>query len=88
MNIYIKDSDTKELYASLRNVKIGFYDILHRMLCYSGCVDLCLAKLIRFNCVTIYVNSDGIYYIRDFVRRIIFDARHFYNSRRHSLEVK
>ena len=86
MNIYIKDSDTKELYASVRNVKIGFYDILHRMLCYSGCVELCVANLIRFSYITIYVNSDGIYCMRDFVRRIIFDARIMYRNR--SLEVK
>lgn len=85
MNIYIKDSKTKELYASVRNVNIGFYDILHRILCHTGCVELCVANLVRFNYITIYVN-DVTNYMRDFVRWIIFDARIIYRNR--SLEVK
>ena len=86
MNIYIKDFKTKELYASVRNVDKGFYDILHRMLCYTGCVALFKTHCVtRINYVTVYVN-DVTCYMRDFVRRIVFDARIMYRNR--FLEVK
>ncbi len=57
MNIYIKDVETKELYARVRNVDINkFYSILHELLCNVGCLNSCDYDFFGRRYLTIYVD--------------------------------
>lgn len=75
MNVYIKDSKTKHLYARLRNVDRCLYRLLTDACIETGCIVSVLLDYRSFRSITIYVNGSISVDMHGYVRRIVSNAR-------------